>query len=172
MGLTLRVHVPPLRQGLVAQGCSTISHCSPERPSAHVQRYLSGAVFSQVPPCLQGSWVPQKFKSVRGRVEWRNYEICGYIRGSGIDIIDDTPVPTPRSPFPLVIAEVTHLGRTICHPSWCRRRISRRCRCRNHVCNRDRPCTRCTTDRASQVCICGLNRMVVMSLGPHSLIGK
>jgi len=99
MGLTLRVHVPPLRQGLVAQGCSTISHCSPERPSAHVQRYLSGAVFSQVPPCLQGSWVPQKFKSVRGRVEWRNYEICGYIRGSGIDIIDDTPVPTPRSPL-------------------------------------------------------------------------
>lgn len=38
-GLTLSVHVPPLRQGCVAHGCSTISHCSPDSPSAHVQRY-------------------------------------------------------------------------------------------------------------------------------------
>ena len=53
------VHVPPFLQGCVAHGCSTTSQRTPERPSAQVQRYWSGAVFSQVPPCIQGSWVPQ-----------------------------------------------------------------------------------------------------------------
>lgn len=57
--LTLRVHVPPFLHGCVAHGCSTISQRSPDRPSVHVQRYRSGAVFSHVPPCKQGSWVPQ-----------------------------------------------------------------------------------------------------------------
>lgn len=56
---TLRVHVPPFRHGCVAHGCSTISQRSPDNPSVHVQRYWSGAVFSHVPPCKQGSWVPQ-----------------------------------------------------------------------------------------------------------------
>lgn len=56
---TLIEHVPPLLQGLVAHGCSTISQRGPDNPSAHVHRYVSGAVFSHVPPCMQGSWVPQ-----------------------------------------------------------------------------------------------------------------
>lgn len=56
---TLTVHEPPFLHGCVAHGCSMISQRSPDKPSAQVQRNLSGAVFSQVPPCLQGSWVPQ-----------------------------------------------------------------------------------------------------------------
>ena len=57
--LTFKIHVPPFLHGWVAHGCSTISQRSPERPSAQVHRYWSGAVFSHVPPCIQGSWVPQ-----------------------------------------------------------------------------------------------------------------
>lgn len=56
---TLRVHVPPFLHGCVAHGCSTISHRSPDSPSVHVQWNLSGSLFSHVPPCKQGSWVPQ-----------------------------------------------------------------------------------------------------------------
>lgn len=55
--------VPPCRQGAGAHGLSTVSQFIPENPSGQVHMYLSGAVFSQVPPLMQGSWVPQKFKS-------------------------------------------------------------------------------------------------------------
>lgn len=47
---SLSVHVPPFLHGCVAHGCSTTSQRTPDRPSAQVQRYWSGAVFSQVPP--------------------------------------------------------------------------------------------------------------------------
>lgn len=57
--LTFITQVPPFLQGNGAQGCSTISQRVPDKPSAHVQRYSSGLVFSHVPPCMQGSWVPQ-----------------------------------------------------------------------------------------------------------------
>lgn len=46
---------------------------------------------------------------------------------------------------------VTYLDRTRCHPNSYRRRTSMRCRCRNHACIPDRPCTRCTAVHASQV---------------------
>lgn len=49
------------------------------------------------------------------------------------------------------LAGVTYLDRTRCHPNSYRRRISRRCRCRNHACIPDRPCTRCTAVHASRV---------------------
>ena len=55
LNITLTVHEPPFLHGCVAHGCSMISQRSPDKPSAQVQRNLSGAVFSQVPPCLQGS---------------------------------------------------------------------------------------------------------------------
>lgn len=57
--LPVRVQVPPFRHGCGAHGCSTISQRVPDRPSAQVHRYWSGAVFSQVPPCMHGSCVPQ-----------------------------------------------------------------------------------------------------------------
>lgn len=75
---TLRVHVPPFLHGCVAHGCSTISQRSPDRPSGHVHRYESGAVFSQVPPCKHGSCVPQKFKSVEPKNKKQNTKIYSY----------------------------------------------------------------------------------------------
>lgn len=51
--------VPPCKHGAGAHGLSTTSQLVPENPSGQVHRYLSGAVFSQVPPFRQGSCVPQ-----------------------------------------------------------------------------------------------------------------
>ena len=74
----MSMHVPPCWHGPVAHGLSTTSQLSPEKPSGHVQRYLSGRVFSHVPPFTHGSCVPQKLRSAG---ENGQRSVAGHVTG-------------------------------------------------------------------------------------------